>query len=91
MKTQQLHFARKQASSETRDRAVTSLLDSHLIAEAGVLTTNITSGEQWDAPNAWPPLVQMTIEGLQRANTPSSNEAAVRVSVAQDGYKTCFG
>lgn len=69
-----------------RDKAVTSLLNSHLIAEAGVLTTNITSGEQWDAPNAWPPLVQMTIEGLQRANTPSATEAAVRIS---DAYIEC--
>lgn len=28
------------------------------------MTTSVTSGQQWDAPNAWPPLVLLLIEGL---------------------------
>ena len=55
-------------------------LEKNFIKPGGVVTSLKNTGEQWDAPNAWPPLVQMTIEGLQRANTASSNEAAVRMS-----------
>eukprot|EP01033_Poteriospumella_lacustris_P001180 gene1179-858_t len=46
---------------------VSSLLQSHLIQVGGVLTTTAqNTGQQWDAPNAWPPLVLLLIEGLTR-------------------------
>jgi alpha,alpha-trehalase len=37
---------------------------SGLLQPGGVLTTLNTSGQQWDAPNAWPPLQALLIEGL---------------------------
>jgi alpha,alpha-trehalase len=49
----------------TVNDAVASLVDSGLITNVGVLTTTVASGQQWDAPNAWPPLVHVIIEGLQ--------------------------
>jgi alpha,alpha-trehalase len=32
----------------------------------GFVTTLIVSGQQWDAPNGWPPLQWLTIEGIRR-------------------------
>lgn len=34
-------------------------LKEHLLAEGGILTTTIESGQQWDAPNGWAPLQWM--------------------------------
>lgn len=52
---------------------------SGLIQSGGVLTTLTNTGQQWDAPNAWPPLVWFSIEGLYNLNTSNSNELAVSV------------
>jgi len=30
------------------------------------VTTKITTGQQWDAPNGWPPLEWLAIEGVRR-------------------------
>jgi alpha,alpha-trehalase len=43
-----------------------SLLRSGLLQPGGALTTGLRTGQQWDAPNAWPPLQLMLIEGLDR-------------------------
>ena len=37
---------------------------SRLLAEGGLLTTDIESGQQWDAPNGWAPLQWMAVKGL---------------------------
>ena len=50
--------------------AVVTLSASKLFMPGGVATTCFESGEQWDAPNAWPPLQQMLVEGLQRCGAP---------------------
>ncbi|KAL3908685.1 MAG: hypothetical protein SGPRY_009703, partial [Prymnesium sp.] len=44
------------ASRDEAEAAVASLKASGLIQPGGVATTLIDSGEQWDFPNAWPPL-----------------------------------
>ena len=41
-----------------------SLRGSGLLQPGGVATTLVASGQQWDWPNAWPPLQQMLVEGL---------------------------
>ena len=56
---------------------VRSLERSGLVQAAGVLTTTLDTGQQWDAPNAWPPLVLLTIEGLQQVGTPEAQALAV--------------
>jgi len=38
----------------------------HLLAKGGLLTTNVTSGQQWDAPNGWAPLNWIAVQGLRR-------------------------
>jgi alpha,alpha-trehalase len=46
--------------------AVAELIEARFLRPGGVLTTLVASGEQWDAPNGWPPLQWMTIQGLRR-------------------------
>lgn len=44
--------------------AVETFKASGLLGPAGVLTTVYNTGQQWDAPNAWPPLQDIVIEAL---------------------------
>jgi alpha,alpha-trehalase len=41
-------------------------LERDFLKPGGFVTTNIPTGQQWDAPNGWPPLEWMAIEGLRR-------------------------
>eukprot|EP00981_Chlorochromonas_danica_P013419 scaffold6314_cov273-Ochromonas_danica.AAC.32 len=70
------------------EKIVDSLKNSGLLQAAGVLTTTLSTGQQWDAPNAWPPLVLMIIEGLKNLNTLSSRSLAL--VTAQRWLYTCY-
>ncbi|RLN57903.1 hypothetical protein BBJ29_005388 [Phytophthora kernoviae] len=61
------------------DKIVASLEKSGLVQEGGVQTTTTVTGQQWDAPNAWPPLQDIIIEGLLTAGTPKSRLLAKRL------------
>ena len=50
--------------------AVGGVTQARLLAEGGVVTTNISSGQQWDAPNGWPPLQWIAVSGLRRYDQP---------------------
>lgn len=41
-------------------------LERDFLKPGGFVTTLIPSGQQWDAPNGWPPLEWLTIEGVRR-------------------------
>jgi alpha,alpha-trehalase len=47
-------------------RAVARKLERAFLKAGGYLTTLIRTGQQWDAPNGWPPLQWLTIQGLCR-------------------------
>jgi alpha,alpha-trehalase len=47
-------------------RRVAANLERHFLKPGGFATTTIPTGQQWDAPNGWPPLEWMTIEGVRR-------------------------
>jgi alpha,alpha-trehalase len=47
-------------------RQVAARLERDFLKPGGFVTTNFASGQQWDAPNGWPPLVWLTIEGVRR-------------------------
>ncbi len=47
-------------------RAVAARLERDFLKPGGFVTTLIASGQQWDAPNGWPPLEWLTIEGVRR-------------------------
>jgi alpha,alpha-trehalase len=49
-----------------KTEGVARVVEKHLLAPGGLLTTNITSGQQWDAPNGWAPLQWMAVCGLER-------------------------
>ena len=41
-------------------------LEALFLKPGGFVTTNFTTGQQWDAPNGWPPLEWLAIEGVRR-------------------------
>jgi alpha,alpha-trehalase len=47
-------------------RAVADAFEADFLEPGGIVTTRIPSGQQWDAPNGWPPLQWMAIEGARR-------------------------
>jgi alpha,alpha-trehalase len=47
-------------------RAVAARLGREFLKPGGFVTTLIASGQQWDAPNGWPPLEWLTIQGVRR-------------------------
>ncbi|GJQ13204.1 hypothetical protein GpartN1_g4995.t1 [Galdieria partita] len=52
-------------SSEKEAKGIVeSFMNSGLLQNGGVLTTTFESGEQWDSPNAWPPVQDMLAEGF---------------------------
>ncbi|KAL3666206.1 hypothetical protein V7S43_008995 [Phytophthora oleae] len=65
--------------SSRLEKMVASLEASGLVQEGGVQTTTSVTGQQWDAPNAWPPLQDLLIEGLQEAGTVKARALAKRL------------
>lgn len=49
-------------------RAVAAQLERDFLRPGGFMTTLVASGQQWDAPNGWPPLQWLAIEGVRRYN-----------------------
>ena len=47
-------------------RRVAARLGREFLRSGGFVTTLIASGQQWDAPNGWPPLEWLAIEGVRR-------------------------
>lgn len=47
-------------------RAVAGVLERRFLQPGGFVTTLVRSGQQWDAPNGWPPLQWLAVEGLRR-------------------------
>jgi len=46
---------------------VATVVRSSLLARGGLVTTTLTTGQQWDAPNGWAPLQWIAIRGLRDA------------------------
>ncbi len=46
--------------------AVAARLERDFLRPGGFVTTLIRSGQQWDAPNGWPPLQWVAMEGVRR-------------------------
>ncbi|CAH0522177.1 unnamed protein product [Peronospora belbahrii] len=57
------------SDSARLNKIVASLEKSGLLQKGGVQTTTSVTGQQWDAPNAWPPMQDIIIEGLLAAGT----------------------
>eukprot|EP00466_Bigelowiella_natans_P012817 jgi/Bigna1/144468/aug1.88_g19176 len=65
------------------------VLSSPLLLQGGVATTNIDSKQQWDYPNAWPPLQLLLIHGLLKLSTHKAKATAASVAQSwlQSNYK----
>ncbi|HET7758248.1 MAG TPA: alpha,alpha-trehalase TreA [Steroidobacteraceae bacterium] len=46
--------------------AVAATVRASLLKPGGIVTTGLTTGEQWDAPNGWAPLQWIGVAGLNR-------------------------
>lgn len=57
-------------------RAVAARLEQEFARPGGFVTTLIASGQQWDAPNGWPPLQWLTMEGVRRYGRADLADAA---------------
>jgi alpha,alpha-trehalase len=57
-------------------RVVAARLERDFLRSGGFVTTLIPSGQQWDAPNGWPPLQWLTIEGVRRYGRADLADAA---------------
>ena len=53
-------------STEERAAAVAQRLEADFLAPGGLRTSLAETGQQWDAPNGWPPLQWMAHAGLLR-------------------------
>lgn len=54
------------AATKAQAAEVVATMTARLMAPGGLLTSDVTSGEQWDAPNGWAPLQWIAIQGLRR-------------------------
>ncbi|XP_053307913.1 trehalase [Spea bombifrons] len=71
------------------DRAVAYLEKSEALKYRNGLPTSLSnSGQQWDFPNAWPPLQHMVIEGLEQSSSTKAKEIAF--SLAQKWVQTNY-
>ncbi|HEX6135871.1 MAG TPA: alpha,alpha-trehalase TreF [Longimicrobiales bacterium] len=53
-------------ATEEQGRSVAARLEREFLMPGGFVTTLIASGQQWDAPNGWPPLQWLAAEGARR-------------------------
>jgi alpha,alpha-trehalase len=58
------------AASPAQARAVAETTRRTLLAQGGLRTTPLRTGQQWDAPNGWAPLQWVAIAGLERSGQP---------------------
>ena len=61
-------------------RVIDRLLASGLVQSGGLLTSLDDIGQQWDCPNAWPPLQHMVMEGIATAHYIPGN-ATIRTNL----------
>lgn len=73
---------------EALENIIESFTTSGLIHVGGIATTTVVTGQQWDAPNAWPPEQDIIIEGLLALNTTGSQKLARQLmrTWVQAGY-----
>jgi alpha,alpha-trehalase len=62
--------------SEEQGRRVALNLEKTFLKPGGFVTTTFRTGQQWDAPNGWPPLVWLTIEAVRRYGRPGLADTA---------------
>ena len=64
-------------ASPARAHATARALRAQLLRPGGLVTTALTTGQQWDAPNVWAPLQWIAVVGLRRYG---ENDLASRIA-----------
>ena len=79
------------ATSEQAE-ATARLTEQKLLAPGGLRTTTVHTGEQWDEPNGWAPLLWIAVEGLDRyGKTPLADTLASRWVKTVSSFYACTG
>ncbi|XP_045521591.1 trehalase-like isoform X1 [Pieris brassicae] len=82
-------IADKEFVVENAPRILKYLKESHgLDYPGGIPTSLVKSGEQWDFPNAWPPLVSLAVNAIEALELPEAKDLAFRV--AQSWVRSCY-
>jgi alpha,alpha-trehalase len=55
-----------QVASDSQAAAVAQATIRELLRPGGIVTTPLTTGEQWDAPNGWAPIQWIAVAGLRQ-------------------------
>ncbi len=56
------------ADVSVKKNEIIATLKNKLLKPGGIVCTEISNGQQWDAPNGWAPLQWMTVSGLINVN-----------------------
>jgi len=68
------------------------LTEKSLLAPGGLRTTTVGTGEQWDEPNGWAPLLWIAVEGLDRYDHRDlARQLATRWVRTVSGFYDCTG
>ncbi len=66
-------------ATEEQAAAVADVIRRDFLRPGGLVTSLVNNGQQWDAPNGWPPLQWMAIDGLRKyGHTDLAREIAER-------------
>jgi len=52
-------------ASAAQAAAVATTVEHELLEPGGIVTTKLTTGEQWDSPNGWAPLQWLAVDGFR--------------------------
>ena len=70
-------------ASQPQAAAVASTVSRDLLKAGGIVTTPLETGQQWDAPNGWPPLQWIGVSGLRHYSIlPLADSVACRWMVS---------
>jgi alpha,alpha-trehalase len=77
-------------ATDDQGKHVADRLERDFLKPGGFVTTNFASGQQWDAPNGWPPLEWLTIEGVRhyRRGDLADTAAGRWLGIIQRTYRT---
>jgi alpha,alpha-trehalase len=66
-------------ASKPQATAVAEAVSRDLLKAGGIVTTPLVSGQQWDAPNGWPPVQWIGVSGLRHYSiSPLADSVACR-------------
>lgn len=72
---------KKQDQAKLGKRALNYLCKNKILSfPGGIPTSLVKTGQQWDLPNAWPPLQALVVQGLDRSGDPEAQKTAAALA-----------